>query len=374
MQRDAFRPIQPPLPRPQVDAALSGDAGAYAAVVARLQNTLTGLALAVVGDRTTSEDIAQEAFLRGWQERHRLRSAESLLPWLRQVTRNLARDHLRGLAVRRPLHAGLEAAGDVADPAAPPERMLDAEHQRIALREAIDALPEDTRETVLLYFREGEDPRAVGALLGLSEAAVRKRVSRARQALREDLLSRVRALALASAPSAGFGSALAAALAASPGPAVAGATFGASSAALAGKGAAGPMGGLLATALGGLLLGLAGLLIGLRLRAPDTLERDDACIRLATSWFAVVASVVLTAGMLHLGGAALPGGWRLAGVFLVSLAAGALAARWVPRWMIRRGYRPGTGSRRSIVVLWAGIVVGLCAGVLGYVLGARWLG
>jgi len=226
-----------PLPVARLHAAAAGDPRAYTELVLRVQNTLTAITLAIVRDGPASEDIAQEAFLRCWRERGQLRAAESILPWLRQVTRNLARDHLRSMAVRAPLHARVVDAEAVADEALSPDRALDAMHERALLRDAIDALPEDSRETLLLYFREGEDAEAVASLLGLSAVAVRKRISRVRQRLRADMLARLRNVAIVSAPAAGFGAAIGAALIGASAPAAAAVTFGVSSAAASsGKG------------------------------------------------------------------------------------------------------------------------------------------
>lgn len=74
----------------ELPAASGGCQHAYGRIVLACQNTVTAIALAITGDRQASEDIAQEAFVKGWQQLHQLRSASSFLPWLRQITRNLA--------------------------------------------------------------------------------------------------------------------------------------------------------------------------------------------------------------------------------------------------------------------------------------------
>ena len=76
-------------------AAARGDRDAYGRIVAGCQSTVTSIALAIVRDVPASEDVAQEAFLSAWQNLRRLKNPDSFLPWLRQITRNLARDHLR---------------------------------------------------------------------------------------------------------------------------------------------------------------------------------------------------------------------------------------------------------------------------------------
>jgi RNA polymerase sigma factor (sigma-70 family) len=351
-------------------AAVAGDARAYTTVVQRAQRAITAIALSIVRDVPASEDIAQEAFLRCWRDRTRLRNPDSLLPWLREVTRNLARDHLRAAAQRLPT-VTIESQADLIVHDAPAAAsLIDAEAERRILREAIDELPEDSRETLLLYFREGEDHRAVAALLGLEEATVRQRISRARRSLCADLLARLSSIAVASAPTAGFAASIGASLLAASAPAAAGVAFGVSAAGAAGgKG----LGHAVAAGVGGVLagigVGLAGALLGVRLRGGAA--GDDACIRLAASWFAISSSVLLTAGIVRFGAGGSLQPVTFAVLFVASLACGALFARFVPWLMVRRGYRPGNPSRRSMAMMWMAIAAGVGAGALGYFVAQR---
>lgn len=191
--------------RRELPAASGGCHHAYGRIIMASQNVVTAVALAITRDVAASEDIAQEAFLSAWQNLRRLHNPSSFLPWLRQITRNLAYDHLRS---HRNRTVGGEAAelaiAHAADPSAlPDERLVDAERDRVAA-ELISDLPEESREVLLLYYREGQSSRQVAELLGLSDAAVRKRLSRARRSVREDLLSRFGEFARGSAPSAAF--------------------------------------------------------------------------------------------------------------------------------------------------------------------------
>ena len=79
----------------ELPAAARGSQDAYGRIVHACQNTVTAIALAITRDVQASEDIAQEAFLKAWQQLDRLKNSASFLPWLRQITRNLARDWLR---------------------------------------------------------------------------------------------------------------------------------------------------------------------------------------------------------------------------------------------------------------------------------------
>ncbi len=189
----------------ELPAASTGCQHAYGRIVVACQNTVTAIALAITRDRQASEDIAQEAFVKGWQQLHQLRSSTSFLPWLRQITRNLARDWLRAQR-GRPLtgDAAEVALGIAADPTPGAADRLQRLEEEVAAEDIISALPSDSREVLLLYYREGQRSQQVADLLGLSDAAVRKRLSRARAQVRDGLLQRFGDFARSSAPSAAF--------------------------------------------------------------------------------------------------------------------------------------------------------------------------
>ncbi|MGH8052045.1 MAG: RNA polymerase sigma factor, partial [Arenimonas sp.] len=90
-------------------AASNGDQQAYSRIVEGCQNTVTSIALAIVRDVPASEDIAQEVFISAWQQLKKLNQASSFLPWLRQITRNMARDYLRGQKYRANPSGDIEA-------------------------------------------------------------------------------------------------------------------------------------------------------------------------------------------------------------------------------------------------------------------------
>ena len=213
--------------REELPAAAAGDSNAYSRVVLACQNTITAVALAITRDVQASEDIAQEAFLKGWRQLGSLKNPDSFLPWLREITRNLARDHLRANR-NRPLTGesadlAIQMAADLSP--TPSERLLRTEEEIVAT-EIISALPEESRETLLLYYREGQSSQQVATLLGLSDAAVRKRLSRARASVREEMLKRLGDFARSSAPSAAFATLVASTLSVASPPAAAASILG----------------------------------------------------------------------------------------------------------------------------------------------------
>ncbi len=362
-------------------AAARGDDRAFGHIVAACQNPVTAIALAIVRDVPASEDIAQEAFLSAWQNLKRLQNPSSFMPWLRQITRNLARDHLRARQ-RAPrqvadadaaIQSAIEAA---ADPQPNPfEHLLAVEQQQVA-NELISALPADSRETLLLFYREGQSSQQVADLLGMSDAAVRKRLSRARATVREELLLRFAAFAHDSAPSIAFTSVVATALSAASPPAAAAGILSigmGTGAKAAGHVVAGAIGSI---ALG-LVAALAGIFLGLRQQlrgAIDDVERQglvrSAVVNALAALGFLVALLVL---------ARLDRGWLLPVLATIGFMGIVFHQAMVvqPRVLARRHAlearldpaRAAARRRRERLVCWVGASVGLVCGGGGLLLG-----
>ena len=189
----------------ELPAARKGCTQSYGRIVQGCQNTVTAIALAITRDVQASEDIAQEAFIKAWQQLTQLNNSSSFLPWLRQITRNLARDWLRANR-NRPLsgEAAEIAISMAADPSPNGVDAMARVEEELVAEDIISALPEDSREALLLYYREGQSSQQVAMLLGLSDAAVRKRLSRARASVREEMLKRFGEFARSTAPGTAF--------------------------------------------------------------------------------------------------------------------------------------------------------------------------
>lgn len=259
-------------PASDIRLAMAGDAEAYARVVEWSASTVCSISLAIVRDVHASEDVAQDVFLTIWKELHRLRNPASFVPWLRQITRNHAYDWLR---VRRHEAYSDEAIAAACDPRPSVSDTLIANEEREELGRVLDELPDETREVVVLYYREGSSARHAAELLGINEEAVRQRLSRARGRIREAMLARFGRTLVRTAPGAAFTAAVAGALiAAAPGAAaVQLSVAGTATAKLPGF-------ALAAKAMGaGLLTGVAGVLMSSHHLGPPFDEREARELR-----------------------------------------------------------------------------------------------
>ena len=196
----------------EVLLAARGDREAFSRLVTATRSLVSSIALAELRDVEAARDVAQDVYVQIWNDLGALRNPRSFLPFLRQVTRQRARRvaERRGRDVRGPTaDASIQAAVDPAGN--PATRLLEAERLDI-VHQALDALPDDAREVVALYYLEGHSAAQVARLLGLREEAVHQRLSRARSRLRADVLARFGEVLTKAAPGAAFTAAVLSAL------------------------------------------------------------------------------------------------------------------------------------------------------------------
>jgi len=161
----------------------------------RYLDLVFGLAWRLLGDRTLAEDAASEVFLKVHRAADRLDPTRDPAPWLATITTNACRDVWRSGAYRM-----RRRAADVDDPAAAatltsgrndPEADLVASERERLVQEALMALPEPLRTSIVLHDYQGLDHRAVADVLHIAHDAARKRYSRALAALEQRLRGRL---------------------------------------------------------------------------------------------------------------------------------------------------------------------------------------
>lgn len=148
----------------------------------------------MLGNEDDANDLAQETFVRVYQHRAGFRTEQKFSTWLYTIAANLGRNHYRWRS-RHP-NVSLDAASETseqslgevlpADGPAPSEAAETAE-RAAAVRAAVEQLPGDLRESILLCEWEDLSMAEAAAVLQTTPKAVESRLYRARQALREKL-------------------------------------------------------------------------------------------------------------------------------------------------------------------------------------------
>lgn len=341
-----------------------GDEAAFRRLVDCSANTVCSIALAIVRNVEASEDIAQEAFLAAWSNLRNLRNPSSFLPWLRQVTRNQARlwqrEHRREIPDESVVAAAM-------DPRPSATENLIADEERRLLAEVLDRLPDEAREVLILYYREGSSTRHVAELLGITEAAVRQRVSRSRAMLREEMLERFGRTIARTAPGAAFASAVAGTLTLAA-PTASAAVI----AATAGKFTAATI--VKASAIGG-VLGWFGVLMGMRYLEPWLDEQEARELRRFRNSVLAIVTIAAVAIALRT-----ESPWRLlVTVQTTYLAIGLLYGLWLPRILDRRmawekSVNPEAAKQSRRQWMWATIGRAVGAAIGGAVIMAAMVG
>ena len=169
------------------------ESGAYELLVRREAPRVLAVGRRILGCEEDARDAAQETFLAVYQKISGFESGSALSTWIHRIAVNASLMKLRSRK-RRPEDAiedllpGFSEDGHTdrsyAPWEAPEMRGLEEREIREAVRGAMERLPEDYRNVLLLRDIEEMDTGETAELLGITEGAVRTRLHRARQALR----------------------------------------------------------------------------------------------------------------------------------------------------------------------------------------------
>ncbi|MEV6689866.1 RNA polymerase sigma factor [Micromonospora sp. NPDC051196] len=161
---------------------VAGDESAFGRLFDRYSRPVYNHAFRLTGSWSMAEDVTQATFLVAWRRRHDARLVEgSALPWLLVIATNGVRSEWRSarrwLALLRRLPAERYADGDLAEEVS---ARLDDERRMTEVLSVVRRLPPAEREAVALCLWSSVSYPDAAAVLGISEVAVRSRVSRAR--------------------------------------------------------------------------------------------------------------------------------------------------------------------------------------------------
>ncbi len=168
-----------------VAAAKAGDRGAFEELVRRTYADTFTLARRLTGDAEDARDVTQDVYLRAWRGIGSFRGEAQFSTWLYRITANTANTHLRKRSRSR-----AEPLNEFNDPAetrfdASPVAAFEVAEMQQRVSKAIDALPEKLRSVVVLRDVYELSHEAIADELGISVAAAKVRLHRARRKLHD---------------------------------------------------------------------------------------------------------------------------------------------------------------------------------------------
>ena len=166
-----------------VDRVRQGDAAALEFLFRRYVHRVCGFSHALLRNREEAEEVVTDTFLRVFRFAGELRGQGSFETWLLRIARNLCQDRLRR---PRLLTLPLDAGGEVSGLLTPGDQM-DRTALRCLVEQALDRLPEEYREALILRDVDRLSAREAADLMGKGETQFRSLHQRARRALRDAL-------------------------------------------------------------------------------------------------------------------------------------------------------------------------------------------
>lgn len=166
------------------DAAIHGDRDSFEMIIRASSRNLFAIAYGVLQNRAEAEDVVQDAFVKAWKSRWRVRDPEKFPAWLATIARHRARDVASS---RRtvPLSDELDDAPDPASSDRDDEERSDDVNCQV--RAALAGLPETHRVALTLRYFDALDYATIEQILGLTNGSLRGILGRALQSMRKRL-------------------------------------------------------------------------------------------------------------------------------------------------------------------------------------------
>jgi RNA polymerase sigma-70 factor (ECF subfamily) len=174
----------------------AGEQAAFAELLRRYEAPILTFCYSFTRDRGSAEDLAQETFLRVYRNAARYEPVAKLSTWLYKIAANLCINELKKNRLRPSLTLDEPAGADpegtrvierLSSTSAAPLNEAEHHEAQALIRRAIDHLPDDQRTTLVLVEYHHLQYQEIAEVLGVGVSAIKMRVKRARETLRETL-------------------------------------------------------------------------------------------------------------------------------------------------------------------------------------------
>lgn len=180
-----------------IEEFLAGDRSAFDNLALRYQDRVFNLCCRMIGDRQDAADCAQEVFVKVYRSLERFRFDSHFSTWIYTIAVNTCRNHLKSVAFRFwKRTASIDPPGEdegsretfePADPAPSALDRLERKERETLVQKAVEALPRDSREVIILRDMEGFSYEDIARITGWNPGTVKSKLARARSRLQQEL-------------------------------------------------------------------------------------------------------------------------------------------------------------------------------------------
>jgi RNA polymerase sigma-70 factor (ECF subfamily) len=174
----------------------AGSHEAFDLLLSRYEAPVITFCYAFMRNREAAEDLAQEAFMRVFRNANRYQPVAKFTTWLYRIAANLCINELKKGKLRHNLSLDESAGSDpegtkiierIASGGASPLNEVERHEAERMIGRAIDHLPEDQRTTLVMVEYHHMQYQEIAEILGVTVSAIKMRVKRARETLKESL-------------------------------------------------------------------------------------------------------------------------------------------------------------------------------------------
>jgi len=177
-----------------VERVQQGDKQAFGLLVSKYQRKLVRLISRLIRDPAEAEDVAQEAFIKAYRALPNFRGESAFYTWLYRIGINAAKNYLAARGRRAPTVTEYDSEeaetfddGELLRDQNTPERILMSKQIGATVNAAMEALPEDLRNAIVLREIDGLSYEEIAQIMDCPIGTVRSRIFRAREAISAQL-------------------------------------------------------------------------------------------------------------------------------------------------------------------------------------------
>ncbi|MGI6669596.1 MAG: RNA polymerase sigma factor [Acetivibrionales bacterium] len=184
-----------------ISKSKAGDVEAFEELIEAYQKKIFNYAYRIIGNYDDAADLAQEALIRIFKSIGGFKEQSSFSTWIYRITTNVCLDEIRRRKNKKEYSLDEEVQVDdghlkrqVVNEDPGPDEVFEREELRSLVKNAIDKLPEEQRIVITLRDIQGLSYGEIAQVLDCPDGTVKSRISRARQALKKVLSSKLELL------------------------------------------------------------------------------------------------------------------------------------------------------------------------------------